>query len=259
MMPDAVQASILLPAFAAGVLVLATHVPLGAEVLRRGIIFIDLAIAQIAGLGIVVAHALGIAPHGWRAQAAAIVAALSGALLLRWVERKAPERQEAIIGVCFVVAASIAILLMSKDPQGGEHLRELLVGQILWSTWEGLLPLAVTTAGVLVAWFVMRLRTSPLGFYLLFAVTVTASVQVVGVYLVFASLIVPALAAGRRPWVGTMVGLAGYAIGLLASALFDLPAGAAVVVALALAGMVGAGMSAAGLVGTSGKARPRAD
>ena len=174
---------------------LATHVPLGVEVLKRGIIFIDLAIAQIAGLGIVAAHALGMAPEGWQAQTAAIVAALAGALLLRWVERRAPARQEAIIGVCFVAAASLAILLMSKDPQGGEHLRELLVGQILWSTWEGLLPLGVTTAGVLVAWFVMRLRTSPLGFYLLFAVTVTASVQVVGVYLVFAT-VVPALAAG---------------------------------------------------------------
>ena len=88
---------------------------------------------------------------------------------------------------------------MSKDPQGGEHLRELLVGQILWSTWEGLVSLAATTAIVLLAWFVLRLNRSPLAFYLVFAVTVTASVQVVGVYLVFASLIVPALAADGGP------------------------------------------------------------
>ena len=237
-MLDGVQMSILLPAFAAGMLVLATHVPLGAEVLKRGIIFIDLAIAQIAGLGIVVANVLGVEMHGWQAQLAAVTAALGGALFLRWVERKVPEQQEAIIGVCFVVAASAAILLMSKDPQGGEHLRELLVGQILWSTWEGLIPLAIATATVLVAWFGLRLKASPLGFYVVFAVTVTASVQVVGVYLVFASLIVPALSAGGRPWIAPMVGVAGYGLGLLASAIFDLPAGAAIVLALAAAGVI---------------------
>ena len=85
---------------------------------------------------------------------------------------------------------------MSHDPHAGEHLQELLVGQILWTTWAGLLPLALVTAGVLAGWFGMNLTASPLGFYLLFALTITASVQVVGVYLVFASLIVPALVSG---------------------------------------------------------------
>lgn len=230
--------SILLPAFAAGMLVLATHVPLGAEVLKRGIIFIDLAIAQIAGLGIALANAAGLEMHGWQAQLAAVTAALGGALFLRWLERKVPHRQEAMIGVCFVVSASAAILLMSKDVQGGEHLRELLVGQILWSTWESLIPLAAATLVVLIAWFGLRLKASPLGFYVIFAVSVTASVQVVGVYLVFASLIVPPLAAAGRRWVALMVGVAGYGLGLLASAAFDLPAGAAIVLALAIAGVV---------------------
>lgn len=236
-MLDGVQMSILLPAFAAGLLVLATHVPLGAEVLKRGIIFIDLAIAQIAGLGIVVANVVGVEMHGWQMQLAAVTAALGGALFLRWVERKVPDRQEAIIGVCFVVAASAAILLMSKDARGGEHLRELLVGQILWSTWESLVPLVVATVAVLVAWYGLRLKASPLGFYLIFAVTVTASVQVVGVYLVFASLIVPPLAAVGRRWIAPLVGMAGYGLGLFASAVFDLPAGAAIVLALAAAGV----------------------
>ena len=239
MMPEGLQAGILLPAFAAGLLVLATHVPLGSEVLRRGIIFIDLAIAQIAGLGIVLAHALGVEEHGWPAQLAAVSAALAGAVFLRWVERRIPQRQEAVIGTCFAVAACAAILLMSKDPHGGEHLKELLVGQILWSTWDGLLPLAAVTGGFLVAWFGLRLAASPLGFYVLFALTITASVQVVGVYLVFASLIVPALAANGRHWPACGVGVAGYAAGLLASAVFDLPAGAAIVLALAATGMIG--------------------
>ena len=236
----AVDPGILLPPLAAGLLVLASHVPLGGEVLRRGIIFIDLAIAQFAGLGIVVASALGFAVGGWRMQLAAVLAALAGALLLRALERRAPQRLEALIGVGFVTAACAAIVLMSHDPHAGEHLQELLVGQILWTTWSGLWPLALVTASVLVAWFSLRLKDSPLGFYGLFAVTVTASVQMVGVYLVFASLIVPALAAAGRPGRAYVIGAAGYALGLLASGLFDLPAGAAIVLALVMVGSLAA-------------------
>lgn len=237
----AVEPGLLLPAFAAGLLVLASHVPLGGEVLRRGIIFIDLAIAQFAGLGIVIASALGFEVGGWRMQLAAVLAALAGALLMRVLERRAPQRLEALIGVGFVTAACAAIALMSHDPHAGEHLQELLVGQILWTTWADLWPLALVTASVLAAWYGLRLKHSPLGFYLLFAVTVTASVQVVGVYLVFASLIVPALAAGGRLTRGYGIGAAGYALGLLASALFDLPAGAAIVLALVVASLAAAG------------------
>jgi zinc/manganese transport system permease protein len=127
---------------------------------------------------------------------------------------------------------------MSHDPHAGEHLQELLVGQILWTTWGGLWPLALVTVAVLAAWHGLRLKASPLGFYLLFAVTVTAAVQVVGVYLVFASLIVPALAAGARAGRAYLIGAAGYALGLLASALVDLPAGAAIVLALVGSGLV---------------------
>lgn len=241
---DGLQAGILLPAFVAGLLVLATHVPLGAEVLRRGIIFMDLAIAQFAGLGIVAVHAFAGTAEGsgeiWQAQAAAIGAALLGALLLRWTEKRAPQRQEALIGVSFVVAACAAILLLAKDPHGGEHMQALLVGQILWSTWPGLLPLAGVSAAVLLLWFALRFtRVAPLAFYLLFALIVTASVQVVGVYLVFASLIVPALATSGRLLPAWLIGAAGYAIGLIASALFDLPAGAAIVLALAGCALLG--------------------
>jgi zinc/manganese transport system permease protein len=218
---------VLLPALAAGLLVLATHVPLGMEVLRRGIIFIDLAVAQFAGFGIVAAAALGAESHGWQMQAAALAAALAGALFLRWREKRNPAHQEALIGVSFVAAACATILVLAKDPHGGEHMRELLVGQILWTTWTDLVPLALVTAAVIAGWHGFRLA-----FYPLFAVAITASVQFVGVYLVFASLIVPALAARDRPWAGYAVGVLGYGAGLLASALFDLPAGAAIVLAL---------------------------
>ena len=105
---SAIDLSILLPAFAAGVLVLATHVPLGAQVLRKGIVFIDLAIAQIAGLGVILAGMLELAPGGWQVQLAAATAACLGALLLTWTEKKWPEVQEAQIGVLFVLAATAA-------------------------------------------------------------------------------------------------------------------------------------------------------
>lgn len=237
--------SILGPALLAGLLVLATHVPLGGQVLARGIVFIDLAIAQLAGLGVIAAHALGWGEEqGWQTQAAAVSAALLGALLLTWSEKRWPQMQEALIGVLFVLAASGGILLISNDPHGGEHLKDLLVGQILWVSLSDLIPIAVLYAVVLAVWFGLRNRLGSLGFYALFAVTVTASVQLVGVYLVFASLIIPALATrgcGRessRLVLGYILGIAGYAVGLALSALFDLPSGAVVVWSLAILGML---------------------
>jgi zinc/manganese transport system permease protein len=231
------ELSILLPAFLAGILVLATHVPLGQQVLNRGIVFIDLAIAQVAGLGVTAADAFGFEPEGWRVQVAAVGAALVGALVLTWTEKKWPEVQEALIGVLFVVAACVELLILANNPHGGEHLKDLLVGQILWVSAKSLIPIAVLYALALAAWFGLRSRLGHAGFYLLFALVVTQSVQLVGIYLVFTSLIVPALAARRfaeryRLAIGYSVGLIGYVLGLIASSLFDLPTGAVIVVSL---------------------------
>jgi zinc/manganese transport system permease protein len=228
---------ILFPAFLAGMLVLATHVPLGQQVLNRGIVFIDLAIAQVAGLGVTAAAAFGFEAEGWRVQAAAVGAALIGALLLTWTEKIWPEVQEALIGVLFVVAACVELLLLANNPHGGEHLKDLLVGQILWVQPQQLIPVAILYAVALAAWFGLRKWLGQIGFYVLFALVVTQSVQLVGVYLVFASLIVPALAAKRfapplRLAVGYFVGILGYVLGLVASSVFDLPTGAVIVVAL---------------------------
>jgi len=239
----AIELSILIPAFLAGLLVLSTHVPLGQQVLGRGIVFIDLSIAQVAGLGVTIAGAMGSDPKGWTVQVAATVAALVGALLLTWTDKKWPEVQEALIGVLFVAAASIELLLLANNPHGGEHLKDLLVGQILWVTLPSLIPIAVFYAVALAVWFRFRERLGHVGFYVLFALVVTQSVQLVGVYLVFASLIVPALAARRfaphlRLWVGYGVGLAGYVSGLVISSLMDLPTGAAIVVTLIAAFIV---------------------
>ena len=234
---SSLEFGILLPAFMAGMLVLATHVPLGQQVLNRGIVFIDLAIAQVAGLGLTAASAFGFETEGWHVQVAAVGAALLGALVLTLTEKIWSEVQEALIGVLFVVAACVELLLLANNPHGGEHLKDLLVGQILWVQPQQLIPVAILYALALVVWFAARNRIGQIGFYILFALVVTQSVQLVGVYLVFASLIIPALAAKRYPpgvrlIVGYIVGILGYVGGLVASSLFDLPTGAVIVVAL---------------------------
>ena len=197
MMPGALAAvdlTIIAPALLAGLLVLATHVPLGVQVLKRGIVFIDLAIAQIAALGVIVAGLFEL-DAAWAVQAAAGTSAVLGALLLTWTEKRWPDVQEAQIGVLFVLAATGGLLLLAGNPHGSEHLRDLLSGQILWVRYEQLLLPLVGTAIIIATWLTLRTRLGRLGFYLVFAVAVTISVQLVGVYLVFASLIVPSLVA----------------------------------------------------------------
>jgi len=240
---DALDLTILGPALLAGVLVLMTHVPLGRQVLKRGIIFIDLAIAQAAGLGVIAAGVAGWDPHGLNAQVAAVLAALAGASFLAWTDSRFGEVQEAIIGVFFVLCATGGLLLLANNPHGGEELKDLLVGQILWVDIHNLLPAAIVSLVVVTLWFTIREKLGRAGFYLLFAVSVTVSVQLVGVYLVFASLIIPALATrrhanGRGLALAYVIGMVGYVAGLMASALFDLPTGAVIVWTLAATGIV---------------------
>ncbi len=226
--------------FLAGLLILATHVPLGRIVLARGIVFLDLAVAQIAALGVVGAHFAGF-ESGWQVQGFAVAAAINGALLLYWAERRWPEIQEALIGSVFVVAASVGLLLLAHDPHGGESLHDLLAGQLLWVGTPQLVWAALWTLGLL-ALLKLGVARSGAGFYLLFACAVTLSVQLAGVYLVFASLIIPALATRNRFGAtgylsGIALGAVAYGLGLVASAWLDLPAGALVVCMLAAVGM----------------------
>jgi zinc/manganese transport system permease protein len=237
---NSIELDILFPAFIAGLLVLATHIPFGMRVLQRGVIFADLAVAQIAGLGVVIAGLLDLTEHPLLVQLIAVASALCGAALLAWIERRAPDVKEAGIGLTFVLSASLGILLMSHDVHSGEHLKDMLVGQILWVSNAQLIATAVVTAVLLAVWKGLRQRLGNFGFYAVFAVAITASVQLVGIYLVFASLIVPALATHRhtrrRYIFAFAVGIAGYALGLLLSVWFDLPTGAAIVWAMALSG-----------------------
>lgn len=237
------ELSLLIPAFLAGLLVLASHVPLGVQVLARGIVFIDLAIAQIAGLGVIAADLMGFEPQGIGVQISAVSAALLGALWLTYSEKRWPEVQEALIGVLFVLAATGSVLLLARNAHGGEHLKDLLVGQILWVTYPQLPMAAVISLAVTLLWFSQRQRLGVLGFYVLFAFAVTASVQLVGIYLVFASLIVPAIAtrhydSKRRLSFAYLNGIVAYALGLLVAAWSDLPAGAVIVWVMVVLGLL---------------------
>ena len=154
--------------------------------------------------------------------------------------------QEAIIGVVFVLGATGAILLLASNPHGGEHLKDLLVGQILWVSPTRLPLEALIYASILALWFGLGARLGRVGFYALFACAVTFSVQLVGLYLVFASLVVPGLATyyalRRRHLKAYAVGLLGYALGLVASLWLDLPSGAMIVWAMVLVAVLAAGL-----------------
>ncbi len=240
---------ILGPACLAGLIVLATHVPLGHQVLKRGIIFIDLAIAQVAALGVIGAQFFEVDQNGLVVQFAAAGAALIGAGVLSFTDRRWPRLQEPLIGTLFVLAATGALLLLAHNPHGGEHLKDLLVGQILWVSFSQLIPSALVSIGLLGLLWWRRGRISGLPFYALFAIAITVSVQLVGVYLVFASLIVPALATsmlhGRiRLATAYAIGVAGYVLGLVLSAVLDLPSGAMIVWTLAGCGVLAQGLPA---------------
>jgi len=241
---EAIDWTIIGPAFVAGLVVLSTHVPLGQEVLNRGIIFIDLAIAQVAGLGVIAAHAMDWDPNGIEVQVAAVSAALLAAIGLHWTEKRWANIQEPLIGILFILAATGGILLLvGNNPHGSEHMKELLVGQILWTTWSSIWPVAMLYGVVLAVWIVLRQHFGALTFYLAFAVVVTASVQIVGIYLVFASLIIPALATtgirrGNRLFAGYLVGAVSYFVGILLSFYLDLPTGAVIVWSMAVVALL---------------------
>ena len=147
-----------------------------------------------------------------------------------------PEVQEALIGVLFILAACAGILVLAGNPHGGEHLKDLLVGQILWADARRLALVAGVYAVLLAVWFGVGPRIGRIGFYLIFACAVTASVQLVGIYLVFATLIVPALAT-RRLMPGYALSVLSYAVGLALSLVTDMPPGPLIVCVMTLAGL----------------------
>ena len=241
-MPGLEMLEIVLPATVAGLMITLIHSSLGIEVLRRGIIFIDLAIAQIAGLCVVLIKLFLHEPTWLLTQYTAMFAALLAASFFRWVEKALPQEQEAIIGSCFILAASAVLLALANHPQGGEEIQHILSGQMLFISWQEILAFMPLYLGGFAVWiFVPRVR-SGLWFFSLFAVIVTASVQLVGVYVVFASLILPALAVNTlvssRPFFATLCSGVAIILGIVAATMADMPAGPMLVFAYATMSIV---------------------
>ena len=224
--------SIIGPALLAGLIITITHAPMGIEVLKRGIIFIDLAVAQIAGLGLLLSNLYISSNLPWLSQIIALSFAIIAAFFFKMIENRIKLQQEAIIGVSFVLAASLAILLLADHPTGGEEIRHLLSGQILFITWSDVLMHLPIYILILVLWF-LPINLNGIGFYILFSLAITSSVQLVGVYVVFASLILPALSALNmtKPYkIAWISGLFSVILGILCSVIFDLPAGPILVI-----------------------------
>lgn len=252
--------ALLLPPFCIAVVLVGIHTALGLHVLRRNIIFVDLALAQIAALGATVAFMLGHAVNSAGSYAYSLLFTLIAAMVLAstraWSGR---IPQEALIGVIYVVAAAAAFLLVDKAPQGTEHIKQLLTGNILTSGLDELAVVAPVYALIGAALWLARGRLARPGsgasgwwwdffFYACFGVVVTSSVALAGVLLVFVFLIIPAaigllFADGARTLlIGWAVGVAASAVGLALSYVWELPTGSTLVC------VFGATLAAAGLL-----------
>ncbi len=233
---------ILAPGLVAGLIVTAAHAPLGIEVLKRGIVFIDLATAQVVGLAVILLDLWLGEPSWFVGQGVAFGTGVAIALFFRWIERTSPDEQEAVIGSSFIVAASVTLLALANDPHGGEALRHVLSGQLLFASWNDIAGFLPIYGAFAVLWFLAPRLRSGTGFFVLFALVITASMQLVGVYVVFASLILPALAArtdvGFNGWRALASGAVAVVVAILISAVTDLPSGPFLVVCFALSAIV---------------------
>lgn len=223
-------------------------VPLGAQVLARGVVFIDLAVAQVAACGALAVALVWEHPPPVLAAAASAGAALLGAGAVWWLARRWAEQREALIGLVYVAAASIAVVAAAFDPHGRERLAALLAADVLWAPWEATVRLAIGAALVLL----LAVRATWLArdaiFYPVFAVALSVAVPALGLYLVFALLIAPALWTRRGVQLPVAAGLALTAClaGLGASWALDWPSGACVAVALCSLGLGAAAVPAQG-------------
>lgn len=232
----------LLAPVSAGLLITLSLVPLGHRVLSRGMVFADLAIAQWAALGSLAGILL--MPHHTVAglPVSSLLSALLAVALVHLILRWVPAFREAMIGLLYVVGASLATVLVSGDPHGAQQLARTLSGDLLWVTPQALPPLLVMAVAVVLWQWLLPSHWQGRVFLVLFSVAVTLSVEVAGVYVVFASLIAPPLVichlAGRSIPLAIAVALAGQGAGLFASAALDLPAGPSVVLALVVTGLL---------------------
>jgi zinc/manganese transport system permease protein len=254
---------LLLPAFVASLILTGIHAYLGVHVVERGVIFVDLSLAQIAALGTTVAYLAGNDLHSSTAYLFSLGFTFLGAAIFSLTRTHRATRipQEAIIGIVYAVSAAVSILVMSKATQETEHLKDMLVGNILSVSWPELAKTAGLYALVGVFHYVLRKRFLLISmneeeavrqgvnvrfwdflFYMSFGFVVTSSVAIAGVLLVFCFLIVPAVAAmlfserlGTRLAIGWSVGALVSAAGVALSYVLDLPTGATIVATFGVA------------------------
>jgi zinc/manganese transport system permease protein len=222
---------------------LAALAPLGAQVLARRVVFIDLAVAQAAAAAALWAGAFVDEPGLLATQGVAAAGALLCAALVAALARAWPQQREALIGLIYVAGASLAVLGARLDPHGRERLVQLLAADVLWADWTHVAIVAACAATVLL---IARLRPAAigrdLGFYTVFAITASIVVPALGLFVVFVCLIAPALwmrvgwGLGQA-WAGAA---AAASLGLLASWMLDAPSGACVAIALSLFGLASA-------------------
>lgn len=242
--PDIVLLAIPLAALVAASVLL---VPLGAAVLRRGVVFIDLAVAQMAACGVLVTGIWWEHPSPAIHALTAAGASLAGAAGVWWLARRWPEQREALIGLVYVAASSLAIVLATQDPHGRERLTALLAADVLWATPAGVYAMAAAATVVALALFARRtLLARDAVFYPVFAVAVSIAVPVLGLYVVFALLIGPGLWSRKGVSLAACVVYAVVActLALAISALSDWPSGACVALALCALGCCAAARAA---------------
>jgi zinc/manganese transport system permease protein len=234
---------------------------LGIHVLLRKVIFVDLALAQIAAFGVVVAFYFGHPPESVHSFLFAMGAATIGAAVFAWTRIKdARVPQEALIGITFVIASASTILVADRAPEGAEHIKELLAGALLWVSWKRVLGNAILCALVGAFHYFFRRRFILISenperafeegmsvrwwdflFYLSFGLVITLAVETAGVLMVFAYLVAPAIIAlsSRDTWPARLVmawavGIVASVLGMAASYQWDMPSGPAIVVSLGL-------------------------
>src|SRR5947207_5044339 len=242
--------------FVASLILTGIHAYLGVHVVERGVIFVDLSLAQIAALGTTIAVLYGVDPHGSGAYWTSLAFTFLGAAVFSTIRgHRARIPQEAIIGICYAVASAAAILAMSKSVQETEHLKEMLVGNILSVSWAEVRKTAIVYGIIGLFHYIFRKKFLAISmsheaaeaqgisvrfwdflFYASFGFVVTSSVSIAGVLLVFCYLIVPSVGAmlfaeriGPRLAIGWTMGTLVSAAGVFLSFLLDLPTGATIV------------------------------
>jgi zinc/manganese transport system permease protein len=247
--------------FVASLILTGIHAYLGVHVVERGVIFVDLSLAQIAALGTTIAALYGVEPHSTTAYVVSLVFTFIGAAVFSTIRgHRARIPQEAVIGICYAVASAAAILAMSKSVQETEHLKEMLVGNILTVSWFEVGKTAALYGAIGLFHYIFRRKFLAISmnhdradlegisvrfwdflFYASFGFVVTSSVAIAGVLLVFCYLIVPSVGAmlyaenvGPRLAIGWTMGTLVSALGVYLSLKIDLPTGATIVCTFAV-------------------------